>query len=324
MRERKILYLSRRDVEKAGVPMTDIIAAVEEMFREKAAGRTEMPPKIGIHTKPDAFIHAMPAYLPKSGSAGLKWVSGYPENAKRGLPYISGLIVWNDAETGLPLAVMDATWITAKRTGAATAVAAKYLARLDSEVAGVLGCGVQGFSNVEALRCLFPLRRIKAFDIDPEVVRAYTEKVRRDFDLAVEVVSTPEAAVRGSDIVVTAGPLLKNPLPVIEDSWFGLGAFASPVDYDSYWRADVLRSVDKFCTDDVGQMMFTKSLGFFRGIPDKILELGDIVAGKIPGREREDERTMSMNLGLALDDMAVAPLVYRRALELGLGTSLPL
>ncbi|MBM3294897.1 MAG: ornithine cyclodeaminase family protein, partial [Candidatus Aminicenantes bacterium] len=94
MRERKILYLSRGDVEKAGVAMADIIAAVEDMFREKAAGRTEMPPKIGIHTRPDAFIHAMPAYLPKTGSAGLKWVSGYPENRGRGLPYISGLIVW--------------------------------------------------------------------------------------------------------------------------------------------------------------------------------------------------------------------------------------
>jgi ornithine cyclodeaminase/alanine dehydrogenase len=203
-------------------------------------------------------------------------------------------------------------------------VAAKYLARPDSAVVGVLGCGVQGLSNVEALRCLFPVSRVKAFDAVPAAAEAYAAKVRSDFGLEVEVVARPEPAVRGSDIVVTAGPLLKNPSPVIEDGWLGRGAFASPVDYDSYWKGDVLRAVDKFVTDDVGQMMFTKTRGYFRDIPDRILDLGDIVAGKIPGREREDERTMSMNLGLALDDMAVAPLVYRAAVARGLGTSLPL
>jgi ornithine cyclodeaminase/alanine dehydrogenase len=324
MTEKKILYLSRRDVEKAEVAMSAIISAVEEAFREKGMGRTEIPPKIGIHPRPDAFIHAMPAYIPKLGSAGLKWVSGFPENAKLGLPYISGLIVWNDAETGLPLCVMDATWVTAKRTGAATAVAAKHLARKESRLVGVLGCGVQGFSNVEALRCLFPLERVKAYDIIASAAVSYAKKVRDELGLAVEVVSNPEAAVRGSDIVVTAGPILKNPAPVIEDAWFGRGAFASPVDYDSYWKSEVLQSVDKFATDDVGQMMYTRTLGYFQGIPSNVLDLGDIVAGKVPGRERDDERTMSMNLGLALDDMAVVPLVYRAAVAKGLGRMLDL
>lgn len=324
MTEKKILYLSRRDVAKAGVTMPAIIAAVEEMFREKGMGRTEMPPKIGIHPRPDAFIHAMPAYIPKFGAAGLKWVSGFPENAKRGLPYISGLIVWNDAETGLPLAVLDATWVTAQRTGAATAVAAKYLARKNSEVVGVLGCGVQGFSNVAALKCLFPLELVKAYDVVPGAAKAYGRKVRDELGLEVEIVPFPEAAVRGSDIVVTAGPILKEPKPVIKDAWFERGSFASPVDYDSYWKSEVLLSVDKFCTDDVAQMMYTKTLGYFKGIPSKVLDLGDIVAGKTSGRERDEERTMSMNLGLALDDMSVAPLVYRAAVEKGLGTVLEL
>ena len=322
MSEGSILYLARTDVEKAGVAMPDIIRALEDMFLEKGMGRTEMPPKIGIHPRPDAFIHAMPAYIPKFASAGLKWGGGFPENTGRGLPYISGLIVLNDAETGIPLCVMDASWITAKRTGAATAVAANRLARAGSEVVGVLGCGVQGFSNVEALRCLFPLRRIKAFDLLATAASSYADRVRAELGLAVDVVSSPEAAVRGSDIVVTAGPLLKDPNPVIEDDWFDPGAFASPVDYDSYWKPAVLQNVDKFCTDDVAQMRHTKTLGYFKGIPDRIIDLGDIVSGKVPGREREDERTMSMNLGLALDDMAVAPLVYRAAVARGLGIPL--
>ena len=133
MAEQKILYLSRADVEAVNLPMKTIIELLEKAFLEKGNGKVEMPPKPGIHTMPDAFIHAMPAYIPSMRSAGIKWVSGYPENFKRGLPYISGLLILNDVETGIPYAVMDCTWITAKRTGAASALAAKYLARPESE-----------------------------------------------------------------------------------------------------------------------------------------------------------------------------------------------
>jgi ornithine cyclodeaminase/alanine dehydrogenase-like protein (mu-crystallin family) len=320
----KVLYLSRRDVESVGVPIPEIIMALEEMFREKGEGRVEMPPKPGIHTRPDAFIHAMPAYIPKLNSAGIKWVSGYPENQKHGLPYITGLIVLNDPENGLPLCVMDCVWVTAKRTGAATAVAAKYLARRDSSVVGILGCGVQGFSNVEALACLFKLKRIKAFDIIDDAAKRYRDKVQKELGIAVEIVRSPEAALRGSDIIVTAGPILKHPTPVIEDQWFEPGSFGSPVDFDSYWKHEPFQRADKFFTDDVKQMLYYREVGYFKGIPEKILDLGDLVAGKTPGRERDDERILSVNLGLALDDMATAPLVYKRARERGIGINLEL
>ena len=132
MESGEVLYLSKSDVEVAGVSMSQIIATLEKMFFEKGHGKVEMPPKPGIHTQPDAFIHAMPAYIPSLGSAGMKWVSGYPQNQAKGLPYIAGLLILNDPETGFPIAVMDCTWITAMRTGAASALAAKYLARPDS------------------------------------------------------------------------------------------------------------------------------------------------------------------------------------------------
>ena len=157
-----ILYLSRRDVEAVQLPMQEIIEALDEMFKEKGLGKVEMPPKPGIHTQPDAFIHAMPAYIPRLQAAGIKWVSGYPANQAKGLPYISGLLILNDPETGMPLAIMDCTWITAKRTGAATAIAAKYLARPDSSSVGIVACGVQGRSNLEALACLFKITKVKA------------------------------------------------------------------------------------------------------------------------------------------------------------------
>ena len=157
MAQGDLLYLSRADVEAAGVDMATVIALVEEGFREKAAGRVEMPPKPGIHPQPDAFIHAMPAYVAGMRSAGVKWVGGNPANPPRGLPYISGLIILNDVDTCVPYAVMDCTWITGYRTGAATAVAAKHLARPESRTAGILACGFQGRTNLIALAEVFQL-----------------------------------------------------------------------------------------------------------------------------------------------------------------------
>ena len=119
MPQQRFLYLSRADVERVGLDLRSIIDLLERAFREKAEGRVEMPPKPGIHPRPDAFLHAMAASIPGMQAAGLKWVAGFPENTARGLPYVSGLLILNDVETGLPLAVMDATWITAYRTGAA-------------------------------------------------------------------------------------------------------------------------------------------------------------------------------------------------------------
>src|SRR4030066_134785 len=110
---KELLYLSRKDVEAVDLSMKEIIGAVETAFKEKGKGRTEMPPKPGIHPVKDSFIHAMPAYIGRLGSAGMKWVSGFPDNQKKGLPYISGLIVLNDPATGIPMSVMDASWVTA-------------------------------------------------------------------------------------------------------------------------------------------------------------------------------------------------------------------
>jgi len=320
----KLLYLSQDDVASAGLTMAEIITALEQMFREKGEGRVEMPPKPGIHTMPDAFIHAMPAYIPALNSAGIKWVSGYPENYKRGLPYISGLLILNNPDTGIPLAVMDCVWVTAKRTGAATAVAAKYLARPDSEVVGILGCGVEGRSNLEALHVLFPLKQVLAYDVDPEAQRRYVQEMSEQFGLEVVPVQEPQQAVVGCDIVVTAGPILKVPHATIKPGWFEAGGFASLVDFDSYWHPDAMREADKFCTDDVPQLEHYREVGYFQDIPPIYADLGELVTGRKPGRETPAERTLVCNLGLALDDMATAPLIYRRALEQGIGTWLPL
>jgi ornithine cyclodeaminase/alanine dehydrogenase-like protein (mu-crystallin family) len=240
------------------------------------------------------------------------------------LPYITGLLILNDAETGVPLSVMDCVWITAKRTGAATAIAAKYLARPESQTVGILGCGVQGRSNLEALNVLFHLKTVRAYDVDRSACEAYAREMGAQLGLEVIPVSDPKAAVVASDIVVTSGPILRKPHATIQPGWFAQGSFASLVDFDSYWHPQALREADKFCTDDVRQLEHYRDMGYFQDIPAIYADLGELVAGRKPGRETPQERTIACNLGLALDDIATAPLIYNRALEKGTGTWLPL
>ncbi len=319
-----LIYLSRAEVEAIALDMPTIIKFLEETFLQKSQGKVEMPPKPGIHPLPDAFIHAMPAFIPALKSAGIKWVSGFPENARRGLPYITGLIILNDAETGIPYAVMDCTWITAYRTGAKTAIAAKHLARPDSEVAGILACGMQGRTNLIGLASVFPLKRVYAYDIHPEAQAKYITEMQPRFNFEIIGVKEPRQAVVDSDLVVTSGPILSDPRPTILKDWLKPGGFGSAVDYDSYWSGEALAQMDRICTDDLPQFEDHRHMGFFKHTPSPYAELAELVAGSKPGRQNDQERTLAMNLGLAMDDMAVAPEIYRRALERGLGTRLEL
>jgi len=325
MKPNRLLYISQEDVVSVGLTMTEIIETLEVAFREKGRGNTEMPPKPGIHPGgEDNFIHAMPAYIPALNAAGVKWVSGFPGNQKKGLPYITGLLILNDPETGIPISVMDCVWITAVRTGAATALSARHLARPESSVVGVLGCGVQGRTNVEALNTLFPLKRVMAYDVNTEAVRGYADEIGSRLNLEVIPVGIPREAVTGCDIVVTAGPILKTPHATIQTGWLDEGAFASLVDFDSYWHPDAMQAAAKFCTDDTPQLRQYQQMGYFQNIPEIHADLGELVTGQKPGRETSAERTLTANLGLAIDDMAVAPIIFRKAVEKELGTWLPL
>jgi alanine dehydrogenase len=324
---KKLLYLSRADVERAGVTVSEIVSALEDMFREKAAGRTEMPPKTAVYPGPPesgSFINAMPALLSGAGLAGIKWVASSPGNVKRGLPSISALLILNDAETGLPVCLMDASWITAKRTAAASVVAAKRLARPDSGVLSVVGCGVQGFEHVEAMRTAFSLRRVRAFDLRREAAEAFSTRVRESSGLEVDALESAAEAVRGGDIILTAGTIFKRPKPALGPKDFAPGAFVTAVDYDSSWTGEALASADVFVMDDLVQMRAFRDRGYFLGLPRRITELADLVTGKTPGRTRPEERTMAMNMGIALDDLATARLILEKSRTSGLGLELEL
>ena len=290
MHRPSLLYLSRADVEVVGLSMAEIIDAVERAFLEKGHGRVEMPPKPGVHPSADNFIHAMPACIPAMKAVGIKWVSGYPANPSRGLPYISGLLILNDFDTGLPVCVMDATWITAMRTAAATAVAAKYLARPDAANLAIIGCGVQGRSNALALREVLPaLTDLWAYDINPSALAAYADEMTSALGLRVHQCASAEDAVRAAEVIVTATPILKHPRPFIRPDWLKPGTFICTLDFDSAITPEVFTAADKFYSDDVAQQLhYKRNLGYFTAAPDPQADLGQVVTGQVPGRERDD------------------------------------
>ena len=189
---------------------------------------------------------------------------------------------------------------------------------------GIIACGVQGKSNLEALSCLFSIKEVKVFDVNLEIAERFVVEMGEKLSLKLTKVKKVKDAVLDMGIVVTAGPISKNPTPIIEDKWFSEGAFASPVDLDSYWSGSVLKNSNKIITDDINQMEYFRKLGYFKETPLPYAELGEIVIGGKPGRENDKERIISINIGLALEDIAVAAIIYRMAVGLGIGTYLML
>jgi ornithine cyclodeaminase/alanine dehydrogenase len=255
----------------------------------------------------------MPAYFKKLGIGGLKWVSGYPSNRELGLPQIAGLMVVNDMETGLPLAVMDCRWITAARTAAVSAITAKYCAREGSEVLGVIGAGVQGRMTLPTLKEVLPsLREVKVYDINPEASQRYRADFGRRLGLKIKVCGGVEEAARGSDIILTATQRL--PAPLVRNEWFDPGCLGMGLEASRAWYGDTILTADKFVTDSWEQTLHFHEQGAFPdGMPRLYAELGDIVCGVKPGREDDEERILAINIGLALEDVIVANRVYEIA-----------
>jgi ornithine cyclodeaminase/alanine dehydrogenase-like protein (mu-crystallin family) len=324
----ELVYLSRADVESLGMSMRDVLEALDRGFAAKGRGHAEMPPKPGIHTRPDCFIHAMPAYVQELEVAGLKWVSGYPPNTAKGLPYITGLLVLNDCETGVPLVVMDCTWITAMRTGASAGISARYLARAGSDTTAIVGCGVQARTSLMALVEELPaLAEVRCYDLYPAATQRFIADMAARFPALrfVTCASAPDA-VRSADVVVTAIPIVVDPKPDLDAGMLKAGGLAVALDYDSAWSGAAMRQCDKFCSDDVDQLLATRDRGaYFGGIPAAVhADLGELAAGLKPGRESDGERIFSMNMGIAVDDMVTAKVLYERALERDAGVRLPL
>ena len=304
------MYLSRAEVAGLLPPVEEQLDLVEETYRAVGAGRVELPPKPGIHPRPDSFIHAMPAYLRDDDVAGLKWVAGYPANKERGLPYISGLIVLNEADTGLPVAIMDGAEITAARTAAASGVCIRRFAPEGWSRAAVLGAGEQGRFHLRVLRALNPEVAVDAWDPHPERVAALGD---------VTAAAGPREAVGDAEVVVTAGPIVDSPESPLGPDWLGGRVLGLPIDFDFYFNAEAVSSADLFLVDDVGQFEYYRSLGHFHGWPEPEANVGEALS-----RDGAPARVVCCNLGIGALDAAFAAHVLAAAREQGVGTDLPL
>ena len=320
----EVTWLSQADIVALNIDMAEVIDLIEKGLAEHGRGRVENPPKPGIHAIPNSFIHAMPAYYRDLDIGGMKWVSGYSDNRERGFPQIIGILILNDMQTGAPLCVMDATWITAVRTAAVSAVTAKYCAREDAAVLGIIGAGIQGRNNLLALDQVLPgLKKVKVFDIKPEAAERYRAEMGPRTKAEVVICNDPETAVSGSDIVLTATQRLAE--PIVRDEWFGRGCLGMGLEVSRAWHGSAILNADKFITDDWQQCRHFHAQGAFAGgLPARYTELGTIVTGENRGRENDAERIVAINIGLALEDIILADRIFQRSREAGPYPKLPL
>jgi alanine dehydrogenase len=314
------LYLTQEEVKQI-LDMKSTLEAVESGFREMGNDNIEMPPRVYLHFDKGVLI-AMPAYMPGLNAAGTKIVTVHPENKKEyDLPAVIARIILNDPTNGVPLAIMDGTYITALRTGAAGATGIKYLSREDSKVAGVCGLGVQGRSQVMGLMEVRPdLKTVKLYDIIPEARAVFAEEMKTLYpQVEFKTVDTAEEASKGSDIVITCTP---SPEPFIDGEWLKPGCHVSAIGADTGAKRELMTSViercDKLVVDFTPQAFVTGD--FAKPKKEGVIteesiyaQLGEIVAGRKPGRESPDEVTLFKATGLAIQDVGTAYKVYQLA-----------
>lgn len=300
-------YLTHGDIVGLDLPLGDVFTAVERAFVEHARGAVEMPPKIGVHPRPGTFIHAMPAFIPALGACGVKWVSGFPENAARGLPTIAGLMILNDPETGLPFALLDAQWITAIRTAVVSALIVRTCVQPGARLLAVVGCGVQGRFHLRCLIHVVPgVERIRLHDVRADNAERLREEAAAYTRAVLEVAASPEAALRGADVAATC---TSGRMEVGED-WLPPGGTAVGVDSHVAWGQ--LFGKAKLIMDDERQAReFDRHGKYPGGLPPVHAELGQLLIGAKRGREHSGERILGLPLGLALADLAVAQLIWQ-------------
>jgi ornithine cyclodeaminase/alanine dehydrogenase len=329
-----VLLLSREDVLALELTPRQVVAAVTRALAEHAAGTYEMRPKIGVHptgTDPANFIHAMPGYLHEMDACGLKWVGGFAKNGQRDLPNVTGVQILNDTSTGVPLAIMECGYLTGLRTAAVSAIAARECARPGAEVLAVVGCGFEGTKHVRFMTEELPsLRTVRLYDIRPEAVARLAEEVATYFDGEVVRCGDVAECLRGADVISTCTDGSEQ---VVAPHLFKPGAVAVGIEGGCAFTAEALQSADKFVVDDVELAEYFDRIGqdrvtedgepdpeFPGGMPEVYATIGEIVTGRLPGREAEDERIVATPIGLAICDVALTGLAYDVALERGIGT----
>jgi alanine dehydrogenase len=317
------LVLSRSDV-LALLTLPECIEAVERAFRLHAEGRTLPPGVLGVHASGGGFHIKAAGLVGEPGYFAVKTNANFPANPRAGLPAIQGTVLLADASNGVPLAVMDSGSVTALRTGAATAVAAKFLARPDARVATVVGCGVQGEIQLAALAAVLPLECAWVIDLDAGRAADFAARAERALGLRVEPAGDLSTALRRSDVCVTCTPARRAFLSRAD---VRAGTFVAAVGADSQGKQELEPALVASATlvvdlleqcAEIGELQHALAAGLMKRT-DVHAELADVVAGRRPGRTRADEITVFDSTGTALQDVAAAVVVYEKARAAGRG-----
>lgn len=317
------MILSSADVAKCLSP-EDAIETVEYVFGEWGRGDIVMPAKITLdmsRSRGESWSNAMPAYVVSRDAAGIKWIGGYKANARRSLPYIVGVIVLTDSQTGQTLAFMDGTYITNLRTGASAAVSARYLANQDLGTIAIVGAGAQGRTSVTCLHHFYPSAQVRIADISAEKRQAFQKEMSRKLGMEIVEAQSVAEAIQGADLVVL---VTTAESPFVRAEWITEGA--TVLGMGSFQQIDdaFALSADKIVVDSRAQAAHRGELKYLfeaGKIPEENIyaELGDIVAGKRIGRRTHQERILMVPVGLGAHDICIAQQVYLNAAERGLG-----
>ena len=322
-----VLLLSHDDVRSV-LSVGDTITILEQAFAELEEGVVDIPPSQAFRfDEPKGIIRVFSACARRSGFVGLKLSAHYPDNPKANqLPATRSTILFNDCRDGTLLAIMDGTYLTAVRTGATCGVATKYLARSNSEIAGLLGSGKQAETQLEAVCCVRPVRLAKVFSPTASHRTSFSERMSQALGIAVRAADSAEDAVIGADIVITATSAKE---PVLKGEWLSPGVHVNSIGSGfSDWRElddDVVRC-SKIVVDSMAPALNESgdiSIPIKKGIIDVCdihATLSEIVVGKKKARIDEEEITLFKSVGLAIEDVVTAKFVFERARSLGLGT----
>jgi alanine dehydrogenase len=321
----ELLVLSRRDLA-ALMRFGDYVEAVAEGFRLHLEIGCAAPLPMEIAANGGAF-HVKAASLPRgSGYVAVKINANFPENPRRrDLPTIQGAVLLSDATDGTPLALLDSGEITMQRTGAATAIAARYLAPPGAEVATICGCGVQGRIQLVALRHVLDIKRVYAWDIEPSVAAAYARRMSQECGIEVVPATTLRAATRASQAIVTC---TSSAVPFLDVDDVAPGTFIAAIGADNPRKSEirpVLMAHAKVVADIgaqcavMGDLHHAIRAGAMRA-SDIHGELGELIAGRKHGREREDEITLFDGTGTGIQDVAASACAYEKARERGVGS----
>lgn len=326
----EIVYLSGPDVDALALSDDEILRAVRETLRAQGRAQTVIEPRVHLFP-PGAGGHfnVLRGVTPRF--AGVKVVGDYVDNHRLGLPSELALLLMMDAGTGMPVAVIDATAITEMRTGAVTAIGAEHLGRPDARVLGHVGARGTAYWNVRLLARVLPtLREVRVHSRRAESRQAFADRLRGELPhLRVVAVDDWEACVRGADVVVEASRLTE-PTPLLRTAWIAPGALVIPYGTVSAVELDLTEIMDKIVVDDWGQAG-SGPLGALRAHVDSgrlsagnlHAELGQIVAGVRPGRERPDETILFWHRGLSITDIALGEALLDKALTASVGMRLP-